>query len=100
MQNLQYEQVRYANGFVLVSTTFSYGLRSKCADLPNSYKSITSTICMYVQISRQFLEVLSVYNIFRHLSTLKLCFFIKFYSFLSDGLFFTANVILSFLTPA
>ena len=37
MQNLQYEQVRYANGFVPVTTTLSHGQRSKCADLLNSY---------------------------------------------------------------
>ena len=41
MQKLQYEQVRYANGFVPVSTTFSYGQRSKCADLLNSYQSVS-----------------------------------------------------------
>ena len=37
MQKLQYEQVRYANGFVPATTTLSHGQRSKCADLLNSY---------------------------------------------------------------
>ena len=37
MQKLQYEQVRYANGFVSVSTTLSHGKRSRCADLLNNY---------------------------------------------------------------
>ena len=40
MQNLQYEQVRYANGFVPATTTLSHGQRSKCADLLNSYDYI------------------------------------------------------------
>ena len=30
MQNLQFEQVRYANGFLPACITFSHGLRSKC----------------------------------------------------------------------
>ena len=37
MQKLQYEQVRYANGFVPATTTLSHVQRSKCADLLNSY---------------------------------------------------------------
>ena len=37
MQKLQYEQVRYANGFVPAATTLSHGQRSICADLLNSY---------------------------------------------------------------
>lgn len=46
MQKLQYEQVRYANGFVSATTTLSHGQRSKCADLLNSY------ISSYFQINR------------------------------------------------